>query len=196
MRSKYLLPLAFVLAASACGDDSSDDTVGDGGPRDGGNRDASTSVSDGGLDSGQSGSLQPGTYSFSNITKITDGCELALEDPQFPPDPIPLLNTGIMISLGTLRSSTTNPSFTPSGYALGSGPYATSTTANLTVSARSEDQDGCDFNVQRTTNITYTGNNTISVDYTNHETNHTTECDAPTDDCTSHYTFTLTRTGP
>jgi len=191
MRSKYLLPLAIVLAAqAACSDDESDD-FGDSGLRDGSVADAGT------LDSGQSGTLQPGLYSYSNIVKIEDGCDIALEDPQFVPLPIPLDNRGTSISLGTFRDSTTNPSFDPPGYALGSGQYSTSTMANLSVNARVEDdEDGCEFNVRRTTVITYTGTDMVSVNYTNQESNHTSECGAPAGGCTSRYTFTLTRTAP
>lgn len=191
MRSKYLLPLVLAAAAmSACGDDSSDDEVGDGAVRADAGRDGSV-ADGGGIDSGQqSGLLQPGTYALSNIVRIQDGCELTLEDGTQPP--LPLDNTGATFSLGNRYDSTTSPSFDPPGFALGSGPYATSTTANLTVNARVNVGGGCQFNVVRTTKMTYTGNNMISVDYTNVETNHTAACDI--DDCTSHYTFNMSRT--
>lgn len=200
MLRKLILPLCLAAAVStACDEDdtttdensaSADDggvNTGDGGfARDGG-----------GIDGGR-GRLQSGTYSVSNVVELEDECQLQLDDGTFTSTE--LVNTGTELSIGRRYDETTDPSWTPAGYGLGSGPYTTSTTATLTTSTHVRiAADGCEFDVERTTLVTFTGENSVSVDYTDDETNHNERCRAssglPTEDCTSHYTFDLVREG-
>ena len=183
---------SFALLAAlnaGCGGDDEGGDEGDGGARDGG-----LIRSDAG-DAG-SGSLRNGTYEFSNVNPQSDGCELDLEDTDPKPKPLELRNTGTQFSLGKLYTPTTpETKFTPGGYSFGSGGYSTPTTANLSVNAHVDfDGDTCEWDMMRTTSITYTGVDKISVDLTEVRTNITPACQLGTA-CSSKYTFDLIRIG-
>ena len=165
--------------------------AGCGGDDEGGDEGDAGVTSDAGSDAG-GGSLRSGTYAFSNVMPMGDGCELELEG---SPRPIPLVNTGTEIALGNRYDSTTETKFTPAGYSFGSGGYSTPTTANLSVSVHVDfEGDTCEWDVMRTSLISYTGTDMISVDMTEVRSNITPACDLGTS-CTSRYTFTLTRQG-
>jgi len=189
MLKKGFAALAFVaLVVAGCGGDTTDGGGGTGGTGGSGGEGGS-----GGNDLAGA-HLQSGTYAVSNVVKVSDGCLLALEDGTFTSTQV--VNTMTALSIGKKYDSTTDPVWTPEGYGLGSGPYSTSSTATLTVSSHSKiTDDGCEFDFMRTTNVTFTGNNAVSVDFTDTETNHNASCTAanmePTADCTSHYTFDL-----
>lgn len=142
--------------------------------------------------------LMAGTYNVSNIVKVTDACGLVFEgDAANQIDPLKtlqLLNTGTMLSLGNMYGPTTDPKYNPAGYSAGTGPYTTTTMATLTTQTQVTLADGCTYAMTRTSNATFTGNNQMSVDFTDVETGHTGCTVAngePTMDCTSHYTFDL-----
>ena len=133
--------------------------------------------------------LQSGTYTTSNIVKVSDGCGLMLEGAgNFPSTTV--ANTGSMLSIGGLCSAAFT-SCNPDGTLEGTGAYTTSTTATLTFSSAINDS-GCMYNKMVTTKVTFTGMNALHVDYTDNETNQT-GCTAPlpTSACTSEYTFDL-----
>jgi hypothetical protein len=138
--------------------------------------------------------LQSGTYTASNIVKMTDGCGFTLEDGTFTTTQV--TNVQNMLSVGKKYDDTTNPIWNPAGYGEGSGPYTTPTTATLTVTTHAKiTDDGCEFDVARSSDIVFVGNNAITVDFTAAETNHNTKCLVANGevitDCTSHYTFKL-----
>jgi hypothetical protein len=194
MLRKLVVPLCLAAAlAGGCDDDA---TTGDDGGTDddalGELGDASTRR-DGG-DAGR-GRLQSGTYAVSNVVRLEDGCNLQLEDGTFTSTE--LINTGTELSVGRRYDETTDPAWSPAGYGLGTGPYTTSTTATLTTRAHVTISDGCEFDVVRTSQITFTGENTVGVDYTDQESSQNARCRTadglPTESCTSHYTFDLTK---
>jgi hypothetical protein len=200
MLRKLVLPLCLATAAATGCDDDATTSSEDGGSSD----DATGELADAGLDGGDGGGdagrgrLQSGTYAVSNVVKLEDGCLLKLEDGTFTSTE--LTNTGTEISVGRRYDATTDPSWTPAGYGLGKGPYSTATTATLSTSAHVRiAADGCEFDIARTSQITFIGDNSVAVDYTDQETNQNASCKAsngvPTQTCSSHYTFTLTREG-
>jgi hypothetical protein len=144
--------------------------------------------------------LQAGTYTVSNIVKLSDGCGLVFEgDATNMIDPLATLqvtNTGTMLSLGNKYDSTTTPAYSPAGYSAGTGTYTDASHATLTTTATVTLPDTCTYQTMRTTAATFTGNNKLSVDFTDVESNYdATKCasDMPpmTPPCTSHYTFDL-----
>jgi hypothetical protein len=191
------LAIASVLFVGCGGDD--DDAGSDSGVSHGGSGGSKVGGSGGSNTGGTGGSssgdrLESGTYDASNVEKISDGCNLTLEDGSFTSTEI--INTGTQLSIGKKYDSTTSPQWDPAGYGLGSGDYTTSTTATLTVTAHATDtDDGCEWDVDRTTKVTFTGNDAVSIDYTDKESNQNSKCSADagesTSECTSHYTFDL-----
>jgi hypothetical protein len=142
--------------------------------------------------------LMAGTYTVSNIVKKSDGCGLIFEGDAMNPAlaTLPLANTGTMLSIGNMYGASTTPQFNPPGYSAGTGPYTDSTHATLTLNTTETLPDTCFFTKMVTTVATFTGNNKLSVDYTDVESNYdATKCasDMPpmTPPCTSHYTFDL-----
>lgn len=142
--------------------------------------------------------LQSGTYTVSNIVKKSDGCGLMLEGAgNFPSTQV--TNTQTMLSIGSQCTPTQGPSgltCNPGGYLEGTGPYTTSSTATLTFNTTATLPDGCTYMKMVTTNVTFTGMNHLSVDYTDTESSYAASCpaaDQPAmDPCTSEYTFDLT----
>jgi len=133
--------------------------------------------------------LQSGTYTASNITKVSDDCGLMLEVAgNFTSTTVS--NTGTMLSIGGLCSAAFT-SCNPDGTLEGTGAYTSSTTATLTFMSAINDS-GCMYTKSVTTNVTFTGMNKLHVDFTDSESNQS-GCTAPlpTMACTSHYTFDL-----
>ena len=189
MFNRTLIAFSLVaLAAVGCGGTGGDDTT-------------TVTTEDMAMGADLAGAhLQAGTYTVSNIVKISDGCGLVFEgDAANMIDPLMTLqvtNTGTMLSLGTKFDSTTTPAWSPAGYSAGTGAYTDSTHATLTSMATVTLPDMCTFTTNRTTMATFTGNNKLSVDFTDVESNYdATKCtsDMPpmTPPCTSHYTFDL-----
>jgi hypothetical protein len=140
------------------------------------------------------GRLESGTYTVSNVAKIKDECGLTLDDGTFKSTE--LVNTGTKLSIGKSYDTTTDPSWDPAGYGLGTGDYTTATTATLTVSTHEKiSDDGCEFDLKRSTKVTYTGDDAVSIDYSDEEMNQNSKCKTDnlesTKDCTSEYTFDL-----
>lgn len=142
--------------------------------------------------------LMAGTYNVSNIVKVSDGCGLIFEGDAMNPAlaTLQLANTGTMLSLGNKYDTTTTPQYNPPGYSAGTGPYTDATHATLTTTATVTLPDTCTYQIMRTTVATFTGNNKMSVDFTDVESMYdATKCasDMPpmTPPCTSHYTFDL-----
>jgi hypothetical protein len=135
--------------------------------------------------------LQNGQYAVSSPTTVSDGCMIAPIATMFQ-----VTNTGTNLSLGNYYSGSTTPMFNPPAYALGTGPYtsatmATTTNTGITVTL----SDGCTFMRSDTTNFTFTGTNAANVDWKHTEMGYGTTCTAadkaPTDPCTSEFTFTI-----
>lgn len=176
----------FALAAAGCG--GADDTT-------------SVTTDDMAMGADLAGAhLMAGTYTVSNIVKISDGCGLVFEgDAANQIDPLmtlQLANTGTMLSLGNKFDSTTSPAWSPAGYSAGTGPYTDSTHATLTVTSTVTLADTCSYQTMRTTVATFTGNNKMSIDFTDVESNYdaakcTSDMPPMTPPCTSHYTFDL-----
>ncbi len=140
--------------------------------------------------------LMAGTYNVSNIKKLSDGCGLVFEGDANNPAlaTLALVNTGTMLSLGRMYDGTTDPKYNPPGYSAGTGPYTDATHATLTTTAQVTLADGCTDSMTRTSMATFTGNNQMSVDFTDSEMGQT-GCSAANGEstmaCTSHYTFDL-----
>ncbi|HEY2733749.1 MAG TPA: hypothetical protein VGI70_07175, partial [Polyangiales bacterium] len=103
---------------------------------------------------------------------------------------------GTKLSIGKKYDNTTDPSWDPAGYGLGTGDYTTTTTATLTVTTHAKiSDDGCEFDTTRTTKVMYTGDDAVSIDYTDKEMNQNSKCSKDnfesTSSCTSEYTFDL-----
>ena len=188
-RSLITLSLFALVGAVGCG--GADDT---------------TSVTTGDMAVGTTGAdlagahLQSGTYTVSNIVKISDGCGLVFEGDTANSIPalatLQVTNTGAMLSLGTMFNSTTATAWNPPGYSAGTGSYTDATHATLMATATVTLPDSCTYDTTRTTMATFTGMNMLSVDFTDTESNYdATTCasDMPpmTPPCTSHYTFDL-----
>jgi len=172
------LVLVGALCVSACDDDATDD-LGDLGGIGG--------AGTGGAGSEEEGELQSGTYQVSNLQEVSNGCQLDLSG--FTSTPID--NTGTTISIGETRGP--SDGYNPEIHLQGSGEWVTSTEANLTASTHVTIED-CEFDLERTSQVTYTGRNAVSVNFTHTESNHTEGCgnEVPSP-CTSQYTFDLTR---
>lgn len=137
--------------------------------------------------------LESGTYNVTNVQKITDECGLDLvNNSGFMTTQV--VNTGDMLSIGRKYDSTTEPSFTPPGYAQGSGVYTTATTASLTVTSHVKyAEDGCEFDTTHNSAVTFVGMNHVTIDFTAVNSNGNKAC---TDgglpaSCSSHFTFEL-----
>lgn len=142
--------------------------------------------------------LQSGAYNVSNIVKISDGCGLVFEGDAAQQIPalatLQLTNTGTVLSLGKMYDSTTDPKWNPPGYAGGTGGYTDSSHATLSVTTTATLADGCTYSLTRQTMATFTGQNMMSIDFTDNESNQT-GCTVANGEstmaCTSHYTFNL-----
>jgi hypothetical protein len=181
--------LVFVgaLCIGACDDDATDDGLGDvlG--------DGSEAGTGAGGAASEEGQLQSGTYVGSNSQEVSDGCGIGLS---FNSAQIPLDNTGTTLSLGTLYSSTTDPAWSPSAYSLGTGDWTSATDATLNVSTHVTITEGsvtCEYDLERVSQVHYTGINAVSVSLTHTESNHTEGCGELPSPCTSEYTFDLSR---
>jgi hypothetical protein len=144
--------------------------------------------------------LQSGTYNVSNIVKISDGCGLVFEGDAAnqiaPLATLQITNTGTMLSLGSKFDTSTTPAWNPPGYSAGSGGYTDTTHATLTSTATVTLPDTCTYQTVRTSMATFTGNNKLSVDFTDVESMYdaakcTSDMPPMTPPCTSHYTFDL-----
>jgi hypothetical protein len=186
MFNRTLIAFSLVaLAAAGCG---GDDTT-------------STTTGDMAMGADLAGAhLQAGTYNVTNIVKISDGCGLVFEGDAanqiMPLMTLQVTNTGTMLSLGNKFDSTTTPAWNPAGYSAGTGSYTDSTHATLTATATVTLPDTCTYQTMRTTMATFTGNNKLSVDFTDVESNYdaakcTSDMPPMTPPCTSHYTFDL-----
>lgn len=177
MFNRTLIAFSLVaLAAAGCGgaDDTTTITTGD--------------MAAGGPDLAGA-KLQSGTYMASNIVKVSDGCGLMLEVAgNFTSTTVS--NTGTMLSIGGLCSAAFT-SCNPDGTLEGTGGYTTTTTATLTFTSAINDS-GCMYTKSVTTDVTFTGMNSLHVDYKDSESNQT-GCTAPlpTSACMSEYTFDL-----
>ena len=137
--------------------------------------------------------LMGGMYTVSNIKKISDGCNLGLESGF---GPVLVTNTGTMLSVGNACNTTgTIPTCNPAGYLEGTGAYTSSTMATLTLNTMVTLADSCTYTKMVTSIATFTGQNKLSMDFTDNESGYSTMCTASdkgsTDPCTSHYTFDL-----
>lgn len=134
--------------------------------------------------------LQSGTYNVSNVVAVKDDCQTMFDATNTPT--LQVVNTGTMLSIGTHWDANSTPAWNPPGYGLGTGAYTDSTHATLTVSATSTDSStNCTYDLSRTTLVTFTGMNMLSVDYTDNESNFSAGCGVSFTSCTSHYTFDL-----
>lgn len=199
MLHKHSRSLALLLGLCvACGGDDDTEDADGSVQSDGGNRaDAGDAGrTDGGIDAGTGDVLQSGTYNVSSVSRLSDGCGLKLESGFTT---LEVLNTdGLTISMGRKFTASTDPAWTPEGYALGSGPWLTARTTTLMAAARNKFTEAnvtCEFDVQRTTKLVYTAPNTVTVDYTDVESNPSSGCASlnVTSNCTSQYTFTLSK---
>jgi hypothetical protein len=142
--------------------------------------------------------LMGGTYTISGLTAVSDSCMLMGS----LPTTTQVTNNGMTLSIGKKYDSTTEPQFNPPGYGLGTGPYTTSSTATLTGTEMATFSDGCTETRTDTSNVEFTGTNTLTVDWVHQETNvDATKCtdptmDPPTAGCTSEFKFTLTCPNP
>jgi hypothetical protein len=142
--------------------------------------------------------LESGSYTVSALVKDTDGCGLDFEGSvqgDTALASLQLLNTGKVLSLGNMFGPTSVPSWNPAAYSAGTGGYTDATHATLTTNTMVDLGDGCTYTTSRTTLATFTGNDMMSIDFTDNETAQSAGCLAAngesTTACTSHYTFNL-----
>lgn len=133
--------------------------------------------------------VQSGTYSVSQLTKVSDACMKNLDDTANPFSALAVTNDGH----GTLSLGSTNVSYLPDPtlYSQGTGMFSDS--YHVTTSLDSDaDATGCMFHLVRTNDVTVTADNTLEVNFTETQTNHMGTCTTGvTTDCTSNWTFTL-----
>jgi len=134
-----------------------------------------------------------GSYTISNVTKVSDACGLALEDPATGFTSIQVTNDGMgHLSLGT-QCMTTGPVPTcdPAVYTNGTGmftdSYHVTTTATTTVTADSGAT--CTFGRTRTNMVTVTDNNKLQISFQEDESSVAAACQFGYTSCTSQYTF-------
>ena len=133
--------------------------------------------------------VQSGTYSVSKLTKVSDACMKNLDDPQNPFSSLAVTNDGH----GKLSLGSTNVSYLsdPTLYSQGTGMFSDSYHVTTSLDADA-DATGCMFHLARMNDVTVTADNTLDVNFTETQTNHSGTCTTGvTTDCTSNWTFTL-----
>lgn len=175
MRKTFLCLFSALILTAGCGGEG--DML-DGGALDGGTTDLA----------GQK--LQSGTYDVSDLMVVKNECENVYDSFKT----VPVANTGTELQIGKLFDNTTSPQWDPPGYSLGSGTYDTATTATLSVTAKSTDTDtDCTYDLTRTSKVTFTGMNMLSVDFTDNQSNFSAGCGVSFKSCTTNITFNLTK---
>jgi hypothetical protein len=139
--------------------------------------------------------VEKGTYAVSNIVKVSDSCMQNLTSANFTMLNVNNDGSG-HLSLGDVHTPTGPvPQYNPEAYSQGTGMftglYNATTTMTTHVTATS---DGlCAYDLTRTNSVTVTADNTLDIAYMQSQTNHLPDCQPVTDDCTSQYTYTLTK---
>jgi hypothetical protein len=143
--------------------------------------------------------VQSGSYMIKNLTKVSDACGLALENPATVPPftSVQVTNNGQgHLSLGTMCMSSGNPpTCTPAVYSLGEGDFTSSynVTTMATTNVSYDASGGCKADRTRTNVVTVTANNSLHIEFTEDESNITTTgCGVTFTTCQSKYTFDAT----
>jgi hypothetical protein len=142
--------------------------------------------------------VQSGNYTVSDLVQLSDACgdKLSTMGPNAFAT-VAVFNDGAgTLKLGDLRTPTgAYPQYDPQGYSQGAGwfvdLYHGTTTLATTVST--DGAGTCRFGLSRTNVVTVTADNRLDIDFTETQTSHAAGCLPVNVDCTSHYTYTLSR---
>jgi len=139
--------------------------------------------------------VQSGTYGVSNIVKVSDSCLQNLTAGNFTT--LAVTNDGMgNLSLGDRHTPDGPvPQYDPAAYSQGTGTFSDAYHATTTMSVKftADVSATCTYNLTRTNTVTVTAENTLNIAYMQSQTNHLPDCQPVTEDCTSSYTFTLTK---
>jgi hypothetical protein len=131
-----------------------------------------------------------GTYNVSGLTAVgTDTCMQNLDSTNFTT--IGVTNDGNgHLSLGSNNSATLSD---PTLYSNGTGTFTDSYHVTTHLDDAGANSAGCMYHLVRTNVVTVTADNTLSVMYTQSQTNHMGTCTVVATDCTDSYNYTATK---
>jgi hypothetical protein len=139
--------------------------------------------------------VQSGTYAVSNIVKNSDSCMQNLTAANF--QTLNVTNDGVgNLSLGDRHTPDGPvPQYDPAAYSQGTGMFTDlyHATTTMSVKVTADSSATCTYDLTRNNTITVTADNTLNMAYMQTQTNHLPDCTPVTTDCTSSYTFTLTK---
>jgi hypothetical protein len=184
------------------------DTGNDGGA--GGTTAGTTSGTNGGTTAGTTGGTTAGTtggttggttifhvgsgqYKVTTATKTgADDCGLKLDAPNAMFAGVKLFPLTVNNVTGDTTLGDDDPRFNPVGPSQGKGVLSANK-GTLTVDTTFTTTDNvCSYHMTRTNNLTVTADYTISVDFTEQQTNHSAGCDVKMD-CTSTFNFVIVK---
>jgi hypothetical protein len=167
----------------------------DGGPTDGGDEDAGEAE---GPDMRPMPvyKVQSADYTVSDLVAISDGCGENLSTTGATPfATLAVYNSGAgVLRLGNLRTPFGSyPQYDPEGYTQGAGNFVDlyNGTTTLSTTVKTDAAGTCQFALSRTNVVKVTGDNRLSVDFTEVQTSHGAGCVPVNVDCTSHYSYRL-----
>jgi hypothetical protein len=133
-----------------------------------------------------------GSYTVSNVTKVSDACMLGLEMAGTFTT-LQVTNDGNgHLSLGTQCMTTGNPpTCNPAVYTNGTGMFTDSyhVTATATTTVTADSTGMCTYGRTRTNMVTVTDNNKLHVSFQEDESSISAGCGFTGTSCTSTYTF-------
>jgi len=133
-----------------------------------------------------------GSYTVSNVTKVSDACMLGLEAAGAFPT-LQVTNDGNgHLSLGTMCTTTGPvPTCNPAVYSNGTGMFTDSyhVTATATTTVTADTGATCTYGRTRTNMVTVTDNNKLHVAFQEDESNISAGCGFTGTSCTSTYTY-------
>ncbi len=151
-----------------------------------------TSLTGGGDMAMQLFKVQSGSYTVSNVTKVSDACMLGLEQAGAFPS-IQVTNDGHgNLSLGAMCNATGNPpTCSPAVYSNGQGTFSDSyhATVMATTTVTADTAGKCTYSRTRTNMVTVTADNKLHVQFQEDESNIATGCGLSFTTCTSQYTY-------
>jgi hypothetical protein len=133
-----------------------------------------------------------GTYTVSNVTKVSDACMLGLEAAgaftmlQVTNDGNGHLTLGAQC-MSTGNPPTCNPAVAQNGTGMFTDSFHVTTTATTTVTADST--GSCTYGRTRTNMVTVTDNNKLHIAFQEDESSISAGCGFTGTSCTSTYTF-------
>jgi len=142
--------------------------------------------------------VQSGTYTVSHLVQLSDACgeSLSTTGPS-PFATVAVFNDGHGgLTLGDLRTPTgAYPQYDPQAYSQGEGNFVDlyHGTTTMATTVRADSAGSCQYGLSRTNVVTVTADNRLDIDFAETQTSHTTGCTPVDVDCTSRYTYTLSK---